>query len=129
MKININILITAFFLFVATCGQSQAHSLKLNPEKEKAFSPYMVARHGGTEGLAEFKKNKPQEYLKELWYYSESFYVKRNHLSEGVSLDESIIDISRFESNRKSNVESLVVLPGFKDALVLMPADKLLFKP
>ena len=89
----------------------------------------MLFRHGGPEGLSDFKKNKPHEYLKELWYYSESFYVKRDYLDEGVSLDESIIDITRFESSRKSTEESIVILPGFKDVLVLFPLNQLIYKP
>lgn len=79
--------------------------------------------------MAEFKKNKPHEYLKELWYYSESFYVKRNHLQEGVTMDESMIDITRFESSRKEGEEAIILLPGFKDALVLLPINKLIYKP
>lgn len=108
---------------------AQVNSLELKPENEKKFTPYMMYRHGGADGVAELKKNNPHLYLKELWYYSESFYVKRNHLAEGVSLDASIIDISRFESNRKLNEEAIVVLPGFKDALVLLPLNQLIYKP
>lgn len=108
---------------------AQVNSLELKPENEKKFTPYMFARHGGPDGISDLKKNNPHLYLKELWYYSESFYVKRNHLSEGVSLDASIIDISRFESNRKLNEEAIVVLPGFKDALVLLPLNQLIYKP
>lgn len=108
---------------------SQVNSLELKPENEKKFTPYMMFRHGGPDGLADFKKNKPHDYLKELWYYSESFYVKRNHLSEGYVLNEEIIDISRFEKSRKENEEAIVVLPGFKDVLVLLPSNQLIYKP
>lgn len=122
------------FLVVAFIGCSQFYfsqdnSLKLNPESEKKFAPYMVTNHGGLDGLAQFKKSNPQNYLKELWYYSESFYVKRDHLADGYVLNEEIIDISRFEKSRKENEEVIVVVPGFKDVLVLLPANKLIYKP
>ena len=108
---------------------SQVNSLELNPDKEKKFSPYMLWRHGGAQGLADFKQNNSYQYLKELWYYSESFYVKRDYLTTGAVLNEAIIDISRFESSRKENEDAIVVLPGFKDALVLLPTNKLIYKP
>jgi hypothetical protein len=122
------------FLLLALLGLgqfafSQIKALEIKPEKEKMYTPYMLHRHSGIEGLAEFKKEKPQEYLKELWYYSESFYVKRNHLNEGYVLNEEIIDISRFENSRKENEEAIVVLPGFKDVLVLLPSSQLIYKP
>ena len=107
---------------------SQTNSLQPTTEKEAKFNPYMLARHQGTEGLAEFKKNHPHDYLKELWYYSESFYVKRNHLAEGVAMDEGMIDISRFENYRLETKEYILILPGFKDAMVLLPLNKLIYK-
>jgi len=77
----------------------------------------------------EFKKNNYTIYRKELWYYSESFYIKRDKFTSGISLDESIIDISRFENQRKQNEEVIIEMPGFKDVLVLLPSNKLMFKP
>ena len=76
-----------------------------------------------------WKNNNTYQYYKELWYYCESFYVKRNHLPQGVELNESMIDITRFESSRKEFEEVIIILPGFKDALVLLPAYKLIYKP
>jgi hypothetical protein len=108
---------------------AQTNALEIDPQIEKMYSPYMYARHGGPEGLAEFKKAQPHQYLKELWYYSKSFYVKKNHNTTGVTLDESIIDISRFESYRNSDNEAIVQLPGYKDVLVLLPQSKLIYKP
>jgi len=105
------------------------NSLEINPVKEKMYTPYMLWRHQGVEGLEEFKKNQPHDYLKELWYYSESFYIKRNHLNTGEVLDPSIIDVSRFEHLRKQDQESIVELPGFKDVIVLLPINKLIYKP
>ncbi|MBL7902964.1 MAG: hypothetical protein JNK73_13285 [Bacteroidia bacterium] len=121
--------ISALFLLLSSSGFSQINSLEIDPVKEKMYSPYMLWRHQGAEGLAEFKKNKPHEYLKELWYYSESFYIKRNHLKTGETLDVSIIDISRFEHLRKQEEESMVELPGFKDVIILLPINKLIYKP
>ncbi|MDI1354394.1 MAG: hypothetical protein PSX36_05730 [bacterium] len=129
MKKKHHIFAAIIFLIFSFCGFSQVNSLELNKENEKLYTPYMWARHGGAEGLADFKKNNSHQYLKELWYYSKSFYVKRNYLLEGVVLDESIIDISRFESSRKESEEALVILPGFRDALVLLPLNKLIYKP
>lgn len=110
-------------------GIASSESLTPDPVKEKMFFPYLAVRHGGPDATEAWKKNNTYQYYKELWYYSESFYVKRNYNSTGVTLDESIIDISRFESSRKSSEEAIVVLPGFRDVLVLMPSDKLIYKP
>lgn len=122
-------LILLAFLGLGQIAFSQAKSLTLNSENEKKYLPYMTYTHGGPEGLAAFKKNHPNDYLKELWYFSESFYVKRNHLNEGYVLNEEIIDISRFEKSRKETEEAIVILPGFKDALVLLPSSQLIYKP
>jgi hypothetical protein len=108
---------------------SQTNTLEITSEKEAKFNPYMLWRHQGTEGLAEFKKNKPHDYLKELWYYSESFYIKRNYFKEGVEMNEEMIDISRFENYRLDTKEYYLSLPGFKDAVVLLPLNKLIYKP
>ena len=104
-------------------------NLKPNPEKEAMYLPYLAARHGGPASMQEWKKSNTVQYYKELWYYCESFYVKRDHLQQGVSMDASMIDISRFESSRKQNDEAIVVLPGFKDVLVLLPSNKLIYTP
>lgn len=122
-------IIVIMFVVTSLAGWSQANSLEISADKEKAFTPYMYWRHGGPEGVLEFKKTQPHEYLKELWYYSESFTVKRNYLQEGVTLDPSIIDISRFESSRKAEEDFILVLPGFRDALVLLAGNKLIYKP
>jgi hypothetical protein len=129
MKAFLKLLLIVVLVGFCKSTFSQVNSLELNPEKEKKFSPYMFWRHGGPEGLVDFKKSNSYQYLKELWYYSESFYVKRDHLSTGAVLNDAIIDISRFESSRKENEEAIVILPGFKDALVLLPINKLIYKP
>jgi len=94
----------------------------------KKFEPYVRAKHGAQFDFDSFKKNNKVEYYKELWYYSKSFSVKRNHFTEGFSLDESIIDISRFEYKRDENKEVMVFLDGFCDVIVLLPKSKLIFK-
>jgi hypothetical protein len=103
--------------------------IKLNSEKVKMFTPYLQVRHGGVQGFETWKSTNKLLYTKEMWYFSESFYVKRNVHAEGQVLDASFIDISRFESNRKQDEEAIVDMPGFKDALVLIPASKLIYKP
>ena len=122
--------LSVLFLLSGSSGISaQTNSLEISPEREKIFTPFMYWRHGGKEGLENFKKDKPHEYLLELWYYTSSFYIKRDYLSEGVRVEEYIIDISRFEQYRKENEEYYLLLPGNKDAIVLLPANKLIYKP
>jgi hypothetical protein len=125
-----------FFISVATflsfsCYAQVGNTLDYtpNPVREAMFLPYLAVRHGGTPVIEEWKKNNTVQYYKELWYYTESFYVRRDYLSKGEPLNESIIDISRFENSRKSDDEAIVILPGFKDVLVLQPLNKLLYYP
>ena len=134
LKIHVKALLVFFLLGASSLLFSQTKSpsiqeLKPNPEKEAKFLPYLAVRHGGMQATEEWKKNNTVQYYRELWYYCESFYVKRGHFSEGVTLNEEIIDISRFESSRMENQEAIVELPGFKDVLVLLPANKLIYKP
>ncbi|MBL7933955.1 MAG: hypothetical protein JNL60_18770 [Bacteroidia bacterium] len=110
-------------------GPAATGKLKPNPEKEAMYLPYLAVRHGGPASLQEWKKSNTVQYYKELWYYCESFYIKRDHLQQGVTMDASMIDISRFESSRKQAEEAIVVLPGFKDVLVLLPSNQLIYKP
>jgi hypothetical protein len=125
----LKILFSLLFLLAIERAYSQANSLEISSEKERHFTPYMLHRHGGAEGLEAFKKSERYAYLQELWYYSESFYIKQNATTEGVALEASIIDISRFESYRKTDEEAVVIMPGFKDALVLLPLNRLIYKP
>ena len=120
-----------FLSFIILTGftNAQVNSLELDPVKEKMYNPYMLFRHSGSEGLADFKRDHPHDYLKELWYYSESFYVKRDYASEGIALNESLIDITRFEKSRKETEEVFILMPGYKDALVLIPVNKMIYKP
>lgn len=89
----------------------------------------MSLLHGGMANIENWKKENTLQYYKELWYYCESFYVRRNYYASGEVLNEEIIDIARFENNRKADSEAIVILPGFKDVIVLLPATKLIYKP
>jgi hypothetical protein len=127
---NSRLFISTMMLLISLFAYSQqSREIKLNPEKVKQFTPYMEFKHGGPEGYPIWKENNKMLYAKEMWYYSESFYVKRNYSPEGVPLNEEIIDISRFENYRKPNQEVIVPMPGFKDALVLIPGSQLIYKP
>ena len=110
-------------------SQELPAALAPDPALEKMYFPYLAVRHGGPAQTLKWKESNTMRYYQELWYYSKSFSVKRNHFSEGVPLLESIIDISRFESQRKATEEAIVVLPGFRDVLVLVPIDKLIHHP
>ncbi|MDO8999403.1 MAG: hypothetical protein Q7W45_06530 [Bacteroidota bacterium] len=131
MKTNIKLLFIGIFAFMSFFSFSQDWSkIKLDPTKEQKFEPYLVFRHGSAgQDYQTWKANNKFQYVKEMWYFSESFYVKRNYSNEGATLNEEIIDISRFESNRKANEEAIVTLPGFKDVIVLLPTSKLIYKP
>jgi len=129
MKAGSRTVLFLCFILLTLITRAQVNPLELDPVAEKTYNPYMGWRHIETGGLAEFKKNHPHEYLKELWYYSKSFYIKRNHFSTGNELNAGIITIDRFESSRKEFEESIVILPGYKDVLVLLPANKLIYKP
>jgi hypothetical protein len=103
--------------------------IKLDPIKEKKFETYVEYRHSAGTDYQKWKSENKFQYIKEMWYFSESFYIKRNYSNDGVSMNEEAIDIARFEDNRKQNEEALVIIPGFKDVIVLLPANKLIYKP
>ncbi len=131
MKANVKFLFLGIFTVMSLFSFSQDWSkIKLDPAKEKKFEPYVEFRHASTKAEYQtWKANNKFQYVKEMWYFSESFYVKRNVTNDGLTLNEEIIDISRFESNRKANEEATVVMPGFKDVIVLLPTNKLIYKP
>lgn len=129
MKTKIKLIISCILVAMSFSFYSQVQEIKLNPEKVKMFFPYVQFKHGGEAGFGAWKENNKLLYTQEMWYYSESFYVKRNHLNEGYTLNEEIIDVSRFESKRKPNEEVIVPIDGFKDAIVLLPGKLLIYKP
>jgi hypothetical protein len=90
----------------------------MSQDKINKFLPYFRFQHGDAV-LNEMKANEPAKYYFELWVLSESFSVMRNHFTQGIQLDESIIDIRRFNEQRLNDNEAIVVLDGFKDVLKL----------
>jgi len=102
---------------------------RLQPSKEAKFSPYVEAKYSFIQNFTTWKKENKFLYIKEIWYHAESFSIERNHFSEGVSMDESMIDVSRFEKYRKETETSTVTIEGFKDAIILLPSNKLIYKP
>jgi hypothetical protein len=129
MKTQMKLFLFALIMGMCSISFSQVQEIKLNPVKVKQFTPYLQHRHGGAEGFEAWKSNNKLQYTKEMWYFSDSFYIKRNQLAEGISMDESQIDITRFENQRKENEEATITMPGFKDVIVLLPAKKLIYKP
>jgi hypothetical protein len=101
----------------------------VSPQKEQAYLPYLAARHGGPEALLRWKQENRLQYRKELWYFAESFEIKRNHVQDGIVLDAAVIDISRFEHFRLAAADTTIVIPGYRDGLFLQAANKLLHKP
>lgn len=148
-KVKTIILISMLFIAGLVKSQSNAvvdNHLKLveywntvSPTKEEKFSKYIESNHGMNQNFTTWKKENKFLYIKEMWYYAESFYIMRNYFAKNsVSIDGSLntekiddgmIDISRFESNRKQTEEAIVILPGFVDVIVLLPTNKLIYKP
>jgi len=129
---NMKALIIALFMMAFAAGFSQdADKFKLNPEKVSKFQIYLAHYRGytaGTQAFEDWKANNKMLYTKEMWYFSESFYIKKNAYSEGENMDESVIDVSRFENLRKENEEMVIKIDGIKDAVVLIPGKDLLHK-
>ena len=128
--------IILFYLLVFSVSlsysQSENSKLKdviiLDPVKVSKFEKYPEFKHNLIAGgFLSWKNDHPVEYKKEMWYYTESFYIKRDSLTEGITLNESSIDISRFENQRKATEKAYVFLGGFKDVLVLLPANELIY--
>lgn len=129
MKSNFRISLLGLFLSLSFLSQSQVSEIKLNPERVKMFTPYVEWKHGGKEKFESWKSTNKLLYTKEMWYYSESFYIKRNVHAEGQFLTDSYIDVSRLENQRKQDQEVVIDMPGFKDAVVLIPGNQLIYKP
>lgn len=101
----------------------------VDSKKKAMFSPYVKLKHLNDSNYTTWKQTNQIQFIKEFWYFSESFYIKRNAFNKGIYLNEEIIDISRFEHLRKDNDEYIVNIGVFKDAIVLLPKNKLLYKP
>lgn len=123
MKTNLKLFLLGVLMSMSFLSFSQDWSnVKLDPIKEKKFLPYLELRHGGAEATKKWKEENKYEYVKQMWYFTESFKIKRNAQTTGVTIDEAGIDITRFEAERKANEETVINLPGFKDAIVLLPS-------
>jgi hypothetical protein len=128
---HLKTIILSICILFATAVKSQIDpaSFKVSAEKEKTYLPYLMYKKGTVQDFEAWKKENKILYRKEIWYYSESFYIRRGTSPTGATIDESLIDISRFESNRQENEETVINIPGFKDAIVLLPNNKLIYKP
>jgi len=116
-------------VFSSSIIVGQNLDIKLDPVKVEKYSPYVKYKHSWGDGFETWKENNKLLFAKEMWYYTESFYIKRDHFQDGVVLNEEIIDVSRWENQRKQNEETIIRVVGFKDALVLIPGNKVIYKP
>jgi len=127
MRITVLIFLASVFSSSIIVGQNL--DIKLDPVKVEKYSPYVKYKHSWGDGFETWKENNKLLFAKEMWYYTESFYIKRDHFQDGVVLNEEIIDVSRWENQRKQNEETIIRVVGFKDALVLIPGNKVIYKP
>jgi len=127
MSLIKNIIIV--FILISNFSWAQnSSSIKLDPAKVQIFEKYLSFRHSFEPGgFIQWKANNPELYSKEMWYQSESFYIIRNHLASGLTMNEGMIDVCRFEHLRKEKDEVIVPFPGFKDVMVLLPKNKLIY--
>jgi hypothetical protein len=126
MKRAIIIFLAVFF---SQTILAQTPDIKLDPAKVQKFGVYVIYKHSYEPGFEVWKENNKLLYAKEMWYYTESFYIKRDHFPDGLELNEEIIDVSRWEKYRKPDEEVFLRVQGFKDALVLIPGNKVFYKP
>jgi len=132
MNYSARLFFLCFFWGICTVFSAQVtvtDPVRPDPAREKMFFPYLAVRHGGPDATLKWKESNTMQYYRELWYYCNSFVIQKNYSDEGVALPESIIDISRFESQRKQNETAVVILPGFRDALILKAGKDLVYKP
>lgn len=136
IKLNLKRILVFGFLcslhtmFSQVSSSNSNQEIALNPAKVALFEKYPEFKYNIIPGSWQnIKLNNPELYKKELWYYTESFYIKRDHFTSGISLPEASIDISRFERKRKAQEEVMVKLEGYKDVIVLIPGNELIYKP
>jgi len=129
MKTNTKFLMLVLAVGLSFFGFSQAvnTNITLDAAKVAKFEPFLAVRHSVNQDFATWKSQNILQYTKEMWYFSESFYIKRNVLSTGVTLNEEIIDITRFDQTRSQTAEVEVQVPGYKDVIVLLPENQLLY--
>ncbi len=135
MKLRIKIVsVTIFVIGSSFLSFSQStinpfQEIRLDPVKVQQFEKYVSFKHSYGQTFESWKNANTMLYVNEMWYYSESFYVKRDHSTTGIVLNESGFDVSRFESKRSQTEEVVLTFAGSKDAIVLIPGNKLIYKP
>ena len=124
------ILTGMYFLSVSQSGDvNPFQEIPLNPNKVIMFEKFVRNKHQTQLTFEDWKAANTMLYVKEMWYYSESFYVKRNQNANGFLLNEGAFDVSRFESRRSETEEVIINVEGSKDVMVLLPLNKLIYKP
>jgi hypothetical protein len=123
MKKLLLIILTLMFI----SGKSQLKLVPMDYLAEEKFEKYVQARYGINSNFDKWKQDNKILYSNEIWYQSKSFYIIRDFFKDGEKLDESIIDISRFEIKRGDDDESYVNFEGFRDVIVLLPKNKLIY--
>lgn len=111
-----------------TLNAQQTEFPKLDDKKVQEVIPMLEAEHGGKDGLQKWRDENPWRYYGTLWYLTESFYVKRDYFVGGVTLD-GVVDVRRLDHARKENDTAVVQFRSFRDVVVLLPANKLIYKP
>jgi hypothetical protein len=129
MKTNTKFLMLVLAASLSFFGFSQSvnTNITLDAVKVAKFEKYLAVRHSAPTDFATWKSQNILQYTKEMWYFTESFYIKRNVLSEGCSMTDSGIDITRFDATRSQTQEVEVQVPGYKDVIVLLPENQLLY--
>ena len=138
MKTPFKLVLFSLLCFSFSSASSQSNSLSnssnnneivLDSNKVKIFEKYVQFNHSNDQGgFIQWKNNNPDLYLKEMWYYSESFYIMRDYFPQGEAMNEGMIYVPRFEMERMPSTEVIVKFPGLKDVMVLRPIDKLIYK-
>lgn len=120
------------FQLVLTAGisaQNLVETYSPDPVRSKKFLPFLATRHGGPQGLQQWKEENQILYFKELWYFTESFEIVHGHSLSGARFDESGVDITRFEHLRLNDRDTILTMPGFSDGLRLFARKSLLHLP
>lgn len=123
MKKLLFIFLTLFYFK----GISQLKMIPMDYSSEEKFGKYIQARYGIHTDFEKWKEENKILYANELWYQSKSFYIQRDFFKTGEKYDESFFEVSRFEIKRGDDDESIISFEGFKDVIVLLPKNKLLY--
>jgi len=122
---------SSFFSFAQVSTYDPFQDVTLDPVKVQQFEKFVAWKHGYLLGSSfdAWKSSNTMIYTQEMWYYSESFIVKRDSFASGVVLTESGFDVSRFENKRNTTQKVPIIFDGSKDVIYLLPANQLLYKP